>query len=124
MRFLLDMPVSLSLLDVLEAHGHEGIHAHQIGHDRSPDTVLLELARREKRVIITADLDFPRLLALSLAEGPGLILFRGGNYSESEMRELLLRVLQDVPLERLSTSVSVVDRKHVRVTALPLDRKP
>jgi predicted nuclease of predicted toxin-antitoxin system len=42
----------------------------------------LALARREQRVVITADLDFPRMLALSAAEGPGLILFRGGNYSD------------------------------------------
>jgi predicted nuclease of predicted toxin-antitoxin system len=31
MRVLLDMPVSASLVDVLQAHGHEGIHAHDIG---------------------------------------------------------------------------------------------
>jgi predicted nuclease of predicted toxin-antitoxin system len=83
MRFLLDMPVSFLLLDVLQSHGHEGVHAHQIGKDRAPDDELLEIARRESRVIITADLDFPRLMALSLAEGPGLILFRGGNSGDA-----------------------------------------
>jgi predicted nuclease of predicted toxin-antitoxin system len=57
---------------------------HQIGQDRATDRALLELARREERIIITADLDFPRLLALSAAKGPGLILFRGGNYSDAE----------------------------------------
>jgi len=56
------------LLDVLRAHGHEGVHAHQIGKDRASDSELLEVARREGRIVITADLDFPRLLALSGAE--------------------------------------------------------
>ncbi|HNS22708.1 MAG TPA: DUF5615 family PIN-like protein [Sedimentisphaerales bacterium] len=69
MRFLLDMPVSLLLLDVLQSYGHEAVHAHQIGKDRTPDNELLEIARAESRVVITADLDFPRLMALSLAEG-------------------------------------------------------
>ena len=32
--------------------------------------------------VITADLDFPRLLARPGSTGPGLILLRGGNYSE------------------------------------------
>ena len=64
-RFLLDMPVSALLLDVLHEHGHEGVHAHQIGKDRATDRELLEIARREQRVVITADLDFPQLLALS-----------------------------------------------------------
>lgn len=124
MKSLLDMPASSSLLDVLETHGHEGIHAHQAGLDRATDDELLQLARRENRVIITADLDFPRLLALSLAEGPGLILFRGGNYWDREMRDLLNHTLQSVPAEILDKSICVVDRKQVRVTALPLDRHP
>jgi predicted nuclease of predicted toxin-antitoxin system len=120
MRFLLDMPVSFLLLDVLKKHGHEGVHAHQIGKDRAPDDELLEIARRESRVIITADLDFPRLMALSLSAGPGLILFRGGNYSDSEMCDLLARVLAKVRPEVLEKSLCVVDKRRVRVTRLPV----
>lgn len=123
MKFLLDMPVSPSLLDVLYAYGYEGVHAHQIGRDRATDSELLELARQEGRVIITADLDFPRLLALSSAEGPGLILFRGGNYSDAEMCDLLERVLRDVSSRILESSVCIVDKRRMRITRLPLDRK-
>lgn len=122
MRALLDMPVSASLLDVVEARGHEGVHAHGIGQDRATDRELLEIARREHRVVITADLDFPRLLALSSSTGPGLILFRGGNYSEAEMCDLLDRVLSRVPSEVLEVSICVVDKRRVRVTRLPRSR--
>lgn len=123
MKVLLDMPVSSLLLDVLHTYEHEGVHAHQIGQDRASDRQLLEVARREDRIVITADLDFPRLLALSAAEGPGLILFRGGNYSDAEMCDLLERVLREVPPEVLESSVCVVDKQRIRVTRLPLDRK-
>lgn len=123
MKALLDMPVSASLMDVLQAHGHEGIHAHEIGLDRAPDRELLAFARRENRIIITADLDFPRILALSSAEGPGLILFRGGNYSDAEMRDLLERVLTKVSPEVLEISVCVVDKQRIRFTRLPLGRQ-
>jgi predicted nuclease of predicted toxin-antitoxin system len=122
MKALLDMPVSTLLLDVLNAYGYEGVHAHQIGQQRASDTELLELARREGRVVITADLDFPRLLVLSSAAGPGLILFRGGNYSDSEMCDLLKRVLNEVQAEVLESSICVVDKKRIRVTQLPLNR--
>jgi len=124
MKALLDMPVSALLLDVLHAHGHEGVHAYHIGQGRASDRELLEVARRERRVVITADLDFPRLLTLSSAEGPGLILFRGGSYTDAEMCALLDRVLKEVPAEILERSICVVDRKRIRVTRLPLDRKP
>lgn len=120
MKALLDMPVSASLLSVLETHGHEGVHAQQLGLDRAPDEDLLELAQREHRVVITADLDFPRMLALSAAEGPGLILFRGGTYTDEEMRGLLERVLEAVEPEMLESSICVVDKQRVRITRLPL----
>jgi predicted nuclease of predicted toxin-antitoxin system len=121
-RFLLDMPVSSLLLTVLHDHEHEGVHAHQIGKDRATDRELLAIARHEHRVVITADLDFPQLLALASAEGPGLILFRGGNYSDAEMCELLERVLAKVPSDQLEASVCVVDRRRIRLTRLPLRR--
>lgn len=123
MKFLLDMPVSFLLVDVLHEYGHEGVHAHRIGKDRAPDSELLDIARRESRIIITADLDFPRILALSLAEGPGIILFRGGNYSDIEMCDLLARVLDRVPADVLHISVCVVDKKRIRIARLPLEPK-
>jgi predicted nuclease of predicted toxin-antitoxin system len=124
MKVLLDMPVSSSLLDVLRAHGHEGVHAYQIGKGRASDSELLEIARREGRIVITADLDFPRLLALSSAEGPGMILFRGGNYSDKEMCELLDRVLKQVMPAILESSICVVDKKRIRITELPIESRP
>ena len=124
MKFLLDMPVSCLLLDVLETCGHEGVHASQIGKERATDKELLEIARLEGRIVVTADLDFPRLLALGAADKPGVILFRGGNYSNREMCDLLKRVLETVPPDVFAKSICVVDKKRIRITQLPLGRKP
>lgn len=123
MKFLLDMPVSPALLDVLQAYGHEGVHAYQIGKSRAADAELLAIASREQRVVITADLDFPRLLALSAAKGPGLILFRGGSYSDREMCKLLERVLKNIAPATLESAICVVDQKRVRILQLPIRRK-
>lgn len=120
MKALLDMPVSRMLLEVLDHFGYSGVHASEIEMDRAADSDLLELARREERVVITADLDFPRLLALSSASGPGVILFRGGSYSDRQMCDLLERVLDTLDPETLMQSICVVDRHRLRVTRLPL----
>ena len=83
--------------------GHEAVHA---------------LAG--SRVVITADLDFPRLFALMGAGDPGLILLRGGNYSESESLECVRRVLAAVPEEELPRSIVVVDPERIRRRWLPV----
>ena len=120
MNALLDMPVTPRLCDVLEAHGHEGVHAAGLGMERAPDRELLRAAQRESRVVITADMDFSRLLALSMADGPGVILFRGGSYSDDEMCALLERVLDEVAPRTLMRSICVVDRTGIRVRELPI----
>jgi predicted nuclease of predicted toxin-antitoxin system len=120
MKVLLDMPVSATLISVLEAHGHEGVHASQLGLAQASDTELLTIARESERIIVTADLDFPRLLSLNSASEPGIIVFRGGNYSDTEMRELLDRVLQRVSVETLESSICIVDKKRIRVARLPI----
>jgi predicted nuclease of predicted toxin-antitoxin system len=58
------MPVTPLIATHLRAIGHDAVHAHEIGLDRAADIELLDVARRQGRVIVTADLDYPRLLAL------------------------------------------------------------
>ena len=78
------------------------------------------LAAGTGRVIITADLDFPRLLAALGSTSPGLILLRGGNYSESESRDCVRRVLMSIPQTELCRSIVVVDRERIRRRWLPV----
>ncbi len=97
MKFLIDTPLSPELAVWLVSQGHDAVHVLVVGLDRSSDAAILERARNEERVVVTADLDYPRLLALAQTEGPGLILFRGGNYSEQEAVERLRRALETIP---------------------------
>ena len=119
MKFLIDMPVTPDAGPHLRAAGHDAIHAVDLGLARSSDDELLTVARREERVIITADLDYPRLIALQQADRPG-ILFRGGAYSDREMLALLDRVLTRASTLGLEHSIVVVDRKRIRRRALPI----
>ena len=77
-------------------------------------------ARCEGRVVVTADLDYARLLALARVDHSGLVLFRGGNFSESEMLSMMRRVLVAVPEAELPRNIVVVDRQRVRRRVLPI----
>lgn len=120
MRFLIDMPVTPEAVPHLRAAGHDAVHASAIGLARAADHEILEVARRESRVVVTADLDYPRLVILNDASGPGVILFRGGSYSDQEMLALLDRVLGYAARLDLDHSITVVDRNRIRHRRLPL----
>ena len=114
------MPLSPDLAEWLRAEGHDAVHANELSMYQSPDSEILQSAAGTGRVIITADLDFPRLLAALGSTGPGLILLRGGNYSESESRDCVRRVLMSIPQTELSRSIVVVDRERIRRRWLPV----
>lgn len=123
MKFLIDMPASPELVPWLQERGHEAVHAKDINLGTASDSTIMNQAVNEERTVITADLDFGTLLAQSGSDAPGVILFRGGNYSEAEMRELVARVLETVKPDVLKHSIAVVDKRRIRVTRLPL-KKP
>lgn len=114
------MPLSPALADWLSERGHDAIHALHVGLDRSSDEVILARASADGRVVATADLDYPRLLALAGARGPGLILFRGGNYSEAEAVDRLSAVLARVAETDLPHLIIVVEKGRIRQRRLPL----
>lgn len=114
------MPVTPGAIPGLLAAGHDAIHAAAIGLAQATDRRLLDFARAEARIVITADLDYPRLLALEQSDGPGVILFRGGSYSDAEMLALLDRVLAQSSTLDLELSIVVVDRHRIRRRRLPI----
>ena len=118
MRFLIDMPLSPALSGWLRQLGHESLHASEAGLAQAPDLAILERARSEGRVVLTADLDYPRLLALTQAQGPGLILFRGGDFSERECVERLTQVFEKISPHVLEISIVVVERTRIRLRRL------
>jgi len=115
------MPVTPQAVPHLQAKGHDAVHAFDVGLGAKPDSEILERARAEDRIVVTADLDYPRLLALLKADRPGVILFRGGSYSDTQMLALLDRVLaaQGETL-KLESSITVVDQHRIRHRGLPL----
>ncbi len=121
MKFLIDMALSPQLAHWLELRGHDAVHARNIGLHRAPDAQIMAIALDEGRVVVTADLDYARLLALTRAEAPALILFRGGNYSEAEAVERLAKALELVPAEEIQTSIVVIEKRRIRRRRLPLN---
>jgi len=119
-KFFIDMPLSPGLASWLAQRGHDAIHATESGLQRAPDDQVIEHARSESRIIVTADLDYPRLLAKAGAGSPGLVLFRGGDFSEAECVSRLSQALESIPEEDLARSVVVIERHRIRRRPLPI----
>lgn len=76
MRFLVDENLSRQLPELLRASGHEAEHVAEIGLESAADAEILDRAREDECVLISADTDFGTLLAESHAQLPSIILIR------------------------------------------------
>lgn len=85
------------------------------------DEAILELADRERRVIVSADTDFGTLLALWQGAKPSVILLRRISRRRPEAQvALLLANLANIvqPLEQ--GSIVIFDESRIRIRSLPI----
>jgi predicted nuclease of predicted toxin-antitoxin system len=121
-KFLVDMPLSPELAAWLKNQGHDAVHAAELGLSRAPDTDILARAKQEKRTIVTADLDYARLLALGRQNDPSVILFRDGNWSDTDIIARMDKIFRALAADDISQSILVVDRDRVRRRRLPIKK--
>ena len=76
LRLLANMNISPDTVNALHEKGLDIVRVSQILPVTSSDMEILDLARRENRVVVTQDLDFSALLALGGFDKPSLITIR------------------------------------------------
>lgn len=120
MKFLADMGISPQTVSLLREHGHDAIHLHEERLDRLPDPLILEKARRERRVLLTHDLDFAELMAASGANLPSVVIFRLRDMRpDSVNRHLRIILRRHLPSLAQGGILSVTDGR-IRSRMLPL----
>ena len=120
MKFIANMGISPDTVEFLARLGHEARHLHADGLDRLPDSAILEKARRESAVVLTSDLDFGELLAISGDQLPSVILFRLQDMRPDNVNEHLRRVIGDHAEALTRGAVISVSEKSIRVRQLPI----
>lgn len=121
MKFLADMGISLRTVDWLRDKGHDVVHLRDEGLQRLPDDEILTKAKIESRIVLTVDLDFAQLLAMSQWSLPSVILFRLGNENYEQINDFLNILLEDCIEDLYAGAMISVNTKGFRVRKLPIE---
>ena len=120
LRLLANMNISPETVNALTRKGIDIIRVSQILPATSSDQEVLDLARRENRIVVTQDLDFSALLALGGGNRPSLLTLRMSvSDPEAITRRLpdLLPELEDMLAKGCAVSV---DDFSYRIRWLPI----
>lgn len=123
MRFLADMGVAGRIVDWLRAKGHDVKHLREEGLQRISDREVFQKAVAEGRILITFDLDFGEIVALSWGRATSVILFRLHNTRTPHVIERLEKVLSDSSETLERGAIVVVEESRYRVRYLPFTGK-
>ena len=121
MKFLADMGISMSTIQVLRSQGEDAVHIREEGLGQLPDAAILEKAREEGRVVLTFDLDFGDLLAAGVHPLPSVIIFRLRNQTPASVTPRLLKVLSECGDDLASGAVVTIEDTRYRLRRLPIE---
>jgi predicted nuclease of predicted toxin-antitoxin system len=122
MTFLLDENISPYLCLGLISMGYKTRHVKEVGLLSTKDEVIFNFAQQSGEIIITHDLDYSRIHALSGAATPSVILFR----IEPVTSEIILNFLRS-NLDQLKNDLEkgafiVVESDQIRIRDLPIKK--
>ena len=122
LRFLADMGVSWRVVEWLRSQGYDSKHLREEGLGRLVDPDIFAKAQLEQRVILTFDLYFGEITALSKGQIVSVIVFRLRNTRTPHVIERLSAVLADTSEALMKGAVVAVEDSRHRVRHLPIGR--
>ena len=120
MKIVIDMNISPDIVSILKDNGFEAIHWLTIGASNAPDREIIAWAKDNNHAILTHDLDFGTILAVSQASAPSVIQIRTQNLLSSDFQTLLISVLKQFQLELERGALITIDPNRAKVRILPI----
>lgn len=123
MKLIVDMNLSPRWVVVLAAAGVEAAHWSALGAMNAPDSEIMAYASANDCVVLTHDLDFSAILAVTHGEKPSVVQIRADDVSPDVIGKQVIAALRQMASELEAGALLTIDPSRTRLNLLPLQRK-
>jgi len=120
MKVLIDMNLSPKLADILSAKGIPAEHWYKIGAPNAKDTEIIAYAKDNNYAVLTCDLDFSTILALTKGQKPSVVQLRMQVIWLEQTGEMIASAISQCISELESGAILTIDQNKNRLRLLPL----
>jgi predicted nuclease of predicted toxin-antitoxin system len=120
MKLLVDMNLSPRWVGFLREKGWECIHWSGVGKANAPDSEVMAYAAANDFVVITHDLDFGAILAVTRGKKPSVVLVRSEDVSLGVIGRQIVTALQIAQAELEAGALLTIEMDRTRLRLLPL----
>lgn len=114
------MGIAQSVASWLTDQGHDAIHLNDENLYKLPDTLILEKALKENRILLTSDMDFGHLLAFNPSYPVSVIQFRTSVFTPENIRLKLQQLFESFPNQLGGSFIITIEDNRTRHRKLPI----
>jgi predicted nuclease of predicted toxin-antitoxin system len=115
LKFKVDENLPEIAATILREAGYDTETVLSEGLGGAPDTILAAVCQKERRALVSLDLDFSDIRTYPPGEYPGIIVLRIHNHSISHIASIMAKVVLLLQTERLAGTIWSVDERRVRI---------
>jgi predicted nuclease of predicted toxin-antitoxin system len=120
MKLLVDMNLSPRWIDLLTRSQFDTVHWSTIGSPQALDEEIMAYAAKHDYVVLTNDLDFGAILAVTHREKPSVVQIRSENLSPEAIGLQTVNALRQLEDQLHEGALISVEPSRTRVRLLPL----
>jgi predicted nuclease of predicted toxin-antitoxin system len=117
---MVDMNLSPEWLGVFKNAGWTASHWSHTGQADAEDDEIFAWATANDHVVLTQDLDFPKILFASKKGKPSVVLLRLKNELDATQQARVCAAIKQVQASLENGALLVIDSRRIRLRGLPL----
>ena len=123
MKLLVDMNLSPRWIELFTDAGMDAVHWSSVGRANAPDSEIMSYAEANGCVVLTQDLDFSAILAVTHGNKPSVIQIRSEDLDLAKIGKQVVAAIVQMNAELDQGALLTIDPKRTRLRILPLPSK-